>query len=379
MRRWWKKIIIGFIALIAVISAAGWFVSQWRTDIWSYRGRFNVSCHIADGRVAIAWERKVLSRIREGESYLRPDRSIDLGAFFDERSEQLEWKGPSGWTHHHQPSGFGTFEVPILDAHLEVRRGWCGTQMGNPHDQVEHTFDQTRISLPLLAIALIAATIPIAATLAALGRRRVATGRCQGCGYDLRESPTRCPECGRGVSGSAALPVRWWQSAAAAIAIVALIMLLVAAAETLLSSSARKGFIASGIVLTQPRVPEENPAPRRVPEFALWSQAGAVWLAETHSSTSQVFLWPPQLAEAASPRLTGQAWLEPSIRTVSDKGGRSVWVLGLPLWLSLVFLSGGLLLWFRGIRRHGGFYLGRLTPATAPASPAPAAESGPQK
>ncbi|HYO10192.1 MAG TPA: hypothetical protein VER17_14580, partial [Tepidisphaeraceae bacterium] len=63
--------------------------------------------------------------------------------------------------------------------------------------------------LPCYLVALLTAALPATALVRRRrARRRAGRGRCAGCGYDLRASPQRCPECGLAVAAAGATTPR---------------------------------------------------------------------------------------------------------------------------------------------------------------------------
>lgn len=102
--------------------------------------------------------------------------------------------------------GLSTGEIGIrtADAHF----------LGFAHGRVVYPFSFGRhsggpppdgvcrfIQFPHWALACLTGILPLRAGWRAFRTRRVsARGRCRNCGYDLRATPERCPECGTGVT-----------------------------------------------------------------------------------------------------------------------------------------------------------------------------------
>jgi len=89
----------------------------------------------------------------------------------------------------------------LVSEPTSIPRQWGGPEWGHPDDKLQGVGSERVparcIFLPYWVLMLLFLTAPTRLVAAELRRwQRVREGRCVVCGYDLRATPDRCPECG---------------------------------------------------------------------------------------------------------------------------------------------------------------------------------------
>ena len=95
----------------------------------------------------------------------------------------------TGWRYRRRPPAHYTlYEKSALR--------WIGAGFSSHGDGTPRTTSSWHVAVPFWLIAGAFAVLPAARAVARLRRRRHRVGLCPRCGYDLRATPGRCPECG---------------------------------------------------------------------------------------------------------------------------------------------------------------------------------------
>lgn len=194
-----KRHLIAAAAVVSVVlcvaAVALWVRGYWRTD--------SISRATLDGESRVRWAagriqftrtqgRHPLDETPSGWSY----ESADPAVFVALASRQ-------------DAGGVAGFNVAVDDSYWEQSDGeWIGDSRGTnllragspspfvvPQGAIR--VRTTYVVVPLWMLAAITAPLPVVWMLIALRtRRRRLRHQCRACGYDLRATPDRCPECG---------------------------------------------------------------------------------------------------------------------------------------------------------------------------------------
>ena len=174
--------------LLCMVSIVGWLRSDGIGDLFGWRfvdeikelryKRRGISFVTGKGRL-------LLTIVRARTDYTREDRlALIMKIERSREGHEFYWKTQN----------------PVLPDHGWQETFWKrrGFLLDLKHKSRERRdFFRLRIAVPLWAPAIVFALPPAGAVALFLRRRRrVKRGLCLKCGYDLRASPDRCPECG---------------------------------------------------------------------------------------------------------------------------------------------------------------------------------------
>jgi hypothetical protein len=137
-----------------------------------------------------------------------------------ERNEVLFWprfRDGNLWAmradERYRPGGENPGGIYFFRDESTFRRRLPGEERPGPLPEVEKRLPkqtwsyQSRVGLAYPLLCVVTATPPLVwlwRRRSRTQRRRLAAGLCTGCGYDLRATPGRCPECGAAAPHAAA-------------------------------------------------------------------------------------------------------------------------------------------------------------------------------
>ena len=168
--------------------------------------------------MAALWVRSysVFDRLTHYDSH-RPgghyeDKSLYIalgrGSLYVERSfRRSERRPPPGFTSTYwsrltinHEGGHSDYEGRRWDSALAGFRLQRGSFTPDQARSVDMYYAFTLVGIPLWSVVLLTPVLPSVRLTRHVWHRRRSQGYCPRCGYDLRATPDRCPECGTGAT-----------------------------------------------------------------------------------------------------------------------------------------------------------------------------------